>query len=45
MPGRCRDGWTGFYFHAYLDPGYLAQAVQGIKSLGYQFVAIDGNTK
>ena len=40
-----RDGWAGFYFHNYLDPAYLAQTVNGIKSLGYEFVPVDGTTK
>ena len=40
-----RDGWAGFYFHWYLNPGYLAQTVNGLKSLGYEFVTVDGTTK
>lgn len=40
-----RDGWAGFYFHCYLNPAYLAETVNGIKSLGYEFVAVDGATK
>lgn len=40
-----RDGWAGFYFHSYLDPAYLAETVNGIRNLGFQFVPIDGNTR
>jgi hypothetical protein len=40
-----RDGWAGFYFHNYLAPDYLAQTVNGLKSLGYEFVPVDGTTK
>lgn len=40
-----RDGWAGFYFHNYLPPDYLEQTVNGIKALGYEFVAVDGSTK
>lgn len=40
-----RDGWAGFYFHWYLPPSYLAEIVNGLKAIGYEFVAVDGNTK
>lgn len=40
-----RDGWAGFYFHSYLNPSYLTQTVNGLKSLGYNFVTVNGTTK
>ena len=40
-----RDGWAGFYFHWYLKPAYLTEVVNGLKAIGYEFVAVDGNTK
>ena len=40
-----RDGWAGFYFHWYLKPSYLSETVNGLKAIGYQFVAVDGKTK
>ncbi|HYK90434.1 MAG TPA: DUF2334 domain-containing protein [Acidobacteriota bacterium] len=33
-----RDGWAGFFYHWYLDPDYLREAVLKIKALGYEFV-------
>ncbi|MBU6182236.1 MAG: DUF2334 domain-containing protein [Verrucomicrobia bacterium] len=40
-----RDGWAGFYFHWYLDPELLRQTVQGLKGLGYEFTALNGELK
>ncbi len=34
-----RDGWASAYFHPYLDIGYLEEVIQGVKSLGYSYVA------
>ncbi|HID81906.1 MAG TPA: DUF2334 domain-containing protein [Thiotrichales bacterium] len=34
-----RDGVASFFYHPYLGTGYLNEVVQGIKSLGYQFIA------
>ena len=34
-----RDGWASAYFHPGLDLGYLADIVQGVKALGYAYVA------
>ena len=35
-----RDGWAGFYYHPYLDPNYLRDAIVKIKALGYRFVPV-----
>ena len=35
-----RDGMASFYFHPFLNPALLEQAVQGIASLGYHFVSL-----
>jgi hypothetical protein len=35
-----RDGWAGFFYHPYLDPKYLREAIVRIKALGYNFVPI-----
>ncbi len=35
-----RDGWASFYFHAFYDINYLKETVEGIQSLGYQFVHV-----
>jgi len=40
-----RDGWAGFYFHWYLNPTYLTETINGLKAIGYQFIAVDGNIK
>ena len=34
-----RDGWASFFYHTYDSISYLQQAVTGLKSLGYTFVA------
>lgn len=34
-----RDGWAGMYFHPYLSPNLLKQAVRQIKAQGFTFVA------
>jgi uncharacterized protein YdaL len=34
-----RDGFAAFYFHPFLDLGYLKRAVEGIEALGYRFVS------
>jgi uncharacterized protein YdaL len=34
-----RDGWASFYFHPFINIEYLKQTVEGIKGLGYTFVA------
>ena len=33
-----RDGVVGFFFHPYLDADLLAEVVDGIADLGYDFV-------
>jgi uncharacterized protein YdaL len=35
-----RDGWASFFYHLYLDPKYLREAIVKIKTLGYEFVPI-----
>jgi uncharacterized protein YdaL len=35
-----RDGWASFFYHLYLDPQYLREAILKIKALGYNFVPI-----
>jgi len=35
-----RDGWASFFYHLYLDPKYLREAIVKIKALGYTFVPI-----
>jgi uncharacterized protein YdaL len=35
-----RDGWASFFYHLYLDPKYLREAIVKIKALGYKFVPI-----
>ena len=34
-----RDGYASFFFHAFLDPALLAETVDGITALGYDFVS------
>lgn len=34
-----RDGVASFFFHPYLDLQYLKETVEGLKALGYTFVA------
>lgn len=34
-----RDGFASFFFHPFLDPSYLEEAVVGIRALGYTFVS------
>ena len=34
-----RDGVASFFYHPYLQDGYLKQIVEGLESEGYQFVA------
>ena len=34
-----RDGVASFFYHAYLQAGYLQQIVEGLEAEGYQFVA------
>ena len=34
-----RDGFAAFYFHPFLDLGYLKRTVEGIEALGYRFVS------
>lgn len=34
-----RDGTAGFYFHPFFDLAYLRDTVQGLRTLGYEFVS------
>jgi uncharacterized protein YdaL len=34
-----RDGFADFYFHPFLNIGYLKRTIRGIKALGYTFVS------
>jgi uncharacterized protein YdaL len=34
-----RDGFASFFYHPYLGTAYLMETVEGIKNLGYTFVA------
>jgi len=34
-----RDSVASFFYHPYLGTGYLNEVVQGLKGLGYQFIA------
>lgn len=40
-----RDGWAGFYFHWYLDPGELRKTVTGLQEMGFEFTSLNGNLK
>ena len=33
-----RDGVASFFYHPYLQAGYLQQIVEGLEAEGYQFV-------
>jgi uncharacterized protein YdaL len=35
-----RDGVASFFFHPFLDRAYLESCIDGIESLGYQFISI-----
>jgi uncharacterized protein YdaL len=37
-----RDGTVGFYFHPFFDLAYLRDTVQGLRTLGYEFVSPTG---
>ena len=34
-----RDGFASFYFHPFLDIGYLQQTVEGLQGAGWTFVS------